>query len=75
MTELIDVRADAIAPGEVICLNGAAIVVTGVRRGPRTVDLHTCYGPTLRFLHADVVPLVVTDPSVSTNVAGVAFVA
>jgi hypothetical protein len=59
MTELIDVRADAIAPGEVMCLGGAAIVVTAVDRGPRTVDLHTCYGPALRFLHQDVVPVVV----------------
>jgi hypothetical protein len=59
MTELIDVRADAIAPGEVMCLGGAAIVVTAVDRGPRTVDLHTCYGPALRFLHEDVVPVVV----------------
>ena len=59
MTELADVRADAIAPGEVICLNGVAIVVTGIEKGARTVDLHTCYGPAIRVLHADVVPVVV----------------
>ena len=63
MTELVDVRADAIAPGEVICLGGAAIVVTGADRGARTVDLHTCYGPSLRLLHADVVPVVVATAS------------
>jgi hypothetical protein len=63
MTELVDVRADAIAPGEVICLNGAAIVVTGVDRGRRTVDLHTCYGPALRVLHEDVIPVVVAAAS------------
>jgi hypothetical protein len=59
MTELIDVRADAIGPGEVVCLGGAAILVTTVERGPRTVDLHTCYGPALRLLHADLVSIVV----------------
>ncbi len=59
MSELVDVRADAIAPGEVVCLGGAAIVVTGVERGARTVDLHTCFGPALRLLHEDLVPLVV----------------
>jgi hypothetical protein len=58
MSELVDVRADAIGPGEVICLGGAAIEVTAVERGPRTVDLHTCYGPTLRFLDTDIVPVV-----------------
>ena len=59
MSELIDVRADAIGPGEVLCLGGAAIVVTAVERGRRTVDLHTCYGPALRFLHQDLVAVVV----------------
>ena len=59
MSELVDVRADAVGPGEVVCLGGAAIVVTAVERGARTVDLHTCYGPALRFLHEDVVPVVV----------------
>jgi len=59
MSELVDVRADAIGPGEVVCLGGAAIVVTAVEVGQRTVDLHTCYGPALRFLREDVVPLVV----------------
>jgi hypothetical protein len=63
MIELVDVRADAIGPGEVICLGGAAIVVTGVDKGARTVDLHTCYGPALRLLHADVVPVVVAAAS------------
>jgi len=59
MTELVDVRADAIGPGEVVCLAGAVIEVTAVERGARTVDLHTCYGPALRFLHEDLVPVVV----------------
>jgi hypothetical protein len=59
MTELVDVRADAIGPGEVICLGGSPIEVTAVERGPRTIDLHTCYGPALRLLHEDLVPVVV----------------
>jgi hypothetical protein len=58
MSELVDVRADAIGPGEVVCLGGAAIIVTAVERGRRTVDLHTCYGPALRLLHEDLVPVV-----------------
>jgi len=37
--------------------------VTGVDKGARTVDLHTCYGPSLRLLHADVVPVVVAAAS------------
>jgi hypothetical protein len=59
MSELVDVRADAVGPGEVVCLGGAAIVVTGVEHGSHTVDLHTCYGPALRFPCDDVVPVVV----------------
>ena len=59
MSELVDVRADGIGPGEVVCLGGAAIVVTAVELRPRTVDLHTCYGPALRFLHEDLVAIVV----------------
>jgi len=59
MTELVDVRADAIGPGEVVCLAGPDGMVTAVERGARTVDLHTCYGPALRFLHEDVVAVVV----------------
>jgi hypothetical protein len=59
MTELIDVRADAIGPGEHICLGGAAILVTAVESGARTVDFHTCYGPTLRLHRDDLVPLVI----------------
>ena len=59
MRDLVDVRADAIGPGEVVCLGGAAIVVTGVEHGARTVDLHTCYGPALRLLREDHVALVV----------------
>jgi len=59
MSDLVDVRADAIGPGEVICLGGTAIVVTAVDHGPRTVDLHTEYGPALRFLLDDLVPVVV----------------
>jgi len=59
MTELVDVRADAIGPGEVVCLAGAVIEVTAIERGARTVDLHTCYGPALRFLHEDLVAVVI----------------
>ena len=59
MTELIDVRAEAIGPGERICLGGSAILVTAVECGPTTVDLHTEYGPTLRLLRRDCVALIV----------------
>ncbi|HEY2428918.1 MAG TPA: hypothetical protein VGI06_08320 [Acidimicrobiales bacterium] len=59
MNELIDVRADAVGPGELLCLGGAAILVTAVEPGARTVDLHTCYGPALRFHRDDLVPVVV----------------
>ncbi|GAC1314654.1 MAG: hypothetical protein NVSMB12_08320 [Acidimicrobiales bacterium] len=61
MTELIDVRADAVAPGERICLGGAAILVTAVECTPATVDLHTEYGPALRMLRSDCVALIVAD--------------
>ncbi len=57
MTDLVDVRAEAIGPGEYICLGGAAILVTAVDRHDRTVDLHTCFGPALRFLCEELVPL------------------
>ncbi len=58
MSELIDVRADAIGPGEYLCLGGAAILVTAAERVGATVDLHTCYGPALRLLATDVVPVI-----------------
>ncbi|GAC1534921.1 MAG: hypothetical protein NVS3B12_16410 [Acidimicrobiales bacterium] len=58
MTELIDVRADAIGPGERICLGGCAILVTAVECGTTTVDLHTEYGPSLRLLRRDCVALI-----------------
>jgi len=57
MTDLVDVRAEAIGPGEYICLGGAAILVTAVEHTGRTVDLHTCYGPSLRFVREDLVPV------------------
>ena len=57
MTDLVDVRAEAIGPGEYICLGGAAILVTAVDHSARTVDLHTCYGPSLRLLREELVPL------------------
>jgi hypothetical protein len=59
MTELVDVRADAVAPGEEICLGGVAIVVTAVERQGRSVDLHTCYGPAVRLARQDLVSVVV----------------
>jgi hypothetical protein len=59
MTELIDVRADAICPGEFICLGGALILVTGVDTGAKVVDLHTEYGPALRLLCRELVPVAV----------------
>ena len=60
MTELVDVRADAIAPGERLCLGGVEILITAVEGTGTTVDLHTCYGPALRLLRSEVVPVVVT---------------
>jgi len=60
MTELVDMKADTVGPGDVICLGGAAIEVTAVDRGARTIDLHTCYGPALRLLPDDLVPVVTT---------------
>jgi hypothetical protein len=59
MTELIDVRADAISPGESICLAGALILVTAVEPHGRAVDLHTEYGPALRLLGDDLLPVAV----------------
>ena len=59
MTELIDVRADAIGPGEQICLGASAILVTEVSLHRRTVDLHTCYGPAMRLAREDVVAVIV----------------
>ena len=59
MTELVDVTAEEIGPGDVICLGGSAIEITAVERGARTIDLHTCYGPALRLLQGDLVPVVV----------------
>lgn len=64
MTELIDVRADGVGPGERICLGGALILVTAVECSPTTVDLHTEYGPALRLLRTDCVALVVADRAV-----------
>jgi len=58
MNDLVDVRAEAIGPGEYICLGGAAILITAVERTGPTVDLHTCYGPALRFLCEEVVPVI-----------------
>jgi len=55
--ELVDVRADAIAPGESICLGGSLILVTEVAAHDGVVDLFTEYGPALRFLQCDVVPV------------------
>lgn len=60
MTDLIDVRADAIAPGEQICLGDAAILITAVECRGTTVDLHTEYGPALRMLRTDCVAVIVT---------------
>jgi hypothetical protein len=48
-------------------------MVTEVERGPRTVDLHTCYGPALRLLHHDLVAVVVAvaeDRSPPANLDG-----
>lgn len=60
MTELIDVRADAIFPGEHICLGGSLILVTAVEATAVVVDLHTEFGPALRFVRTDVLAVAVT---------------
>jgi hypothetical protein len=59
VSELVDVRADAVAPGECICLGGVAILITAVEHGDGNVDLHTCYGPALRYRRDDTVPVVI----------------
>ena len=53
MTELVDIRADAVGPGTQICIGGATVLVTAVDAHDRVVDLHTEYGPALRFLRTD----------------------
>jgi len=64
MIELVDVRADALGPGEQVCLGGSAILITAVDHGERWVDLHTEFGPALRFLRTDVVAVVVAPGQV-----------
>jgi hypothetical protein len=61
MSELVDVRADAIGPGERICIGGAVITVTAIEARASVVDLHTEYGPALRMLADDLVALVVEE--------------
>ena len=61
MTELIDVHAEAVEPGEQICLGGAMILITAVEAHGRVVDLHTEYGPALRFLRTDCVAVTAAD--------------
>jgi hypothetical protein len=61
MSELVDVRADSIGPGERICIGGAVIVVTAIETRAALVDLHTEYGPALRMLGGDLVALVLDD--------------
>jgi hypothetical protein len=53
MVELVEVRADAVAPGEQLCIGGALLLITAVEAGPRVVDLHTEYGPALRLLRTE----------------------
>lgn len=61
MSELIDVRADAVAPGEHLCVSGAVVLVTAVEAGDRFVDLHTEYGPALRFARDDWVAVLAAE--------------
>ena len=61
MTELVDIRADGVAPGEQICLGGAVVLITAVELKGKVVDLHTEYGPALRLLRAESVALVVAE--------------
>jgi hypothetical protein len=69
MTELIDVRADAVGPGERICLSGALVLITGVDTHERVVDLHTEYGPALRLLRTESVALVVAETTWAADAA------
>lgn len=62
--ELVDVRAEAVAPGESICINGAVVLVTAVDVASRAVDLHTEYGPALRLTRGDWIALAVTAEQV-----------
>ena len=59
MTELVDVRADAVDPGEQISISGAVLLITAVEPHGKVVDLHTEYGPALRLLRSESVALVV----------------
>jgi hypothetical protein len=61
MSELVDVRTDALGPGERICIGGAVILVTAVEARGAVVDLHTEYGPALRMLASDLVAVVLED--------------
>jgi len=61
MTELIDVRANAVGPGERICMGGALILITAVEAHDQVVDLHTEYGPALRLGRDEAVAVVVKD--------------
>jgi hypothetical protein len=61
MSELIDVRADAVGPGECVCVGGAVIMVTGVSASEGFVDLHTEFGPALRFVRHETVAVVIEE--------------
>jgi hypothetical protein len=69
MTELIDVRADAVGPGERICISGALVLITAVDAHERVVDLHTEYGPALRLLRFESVALVVAETAWAADAA------
>jgi len=55
MADLVDVRVDTLSPGELVCFGGAVILITAVSRHGEVIDLHTEYGPALRFVASDIV--------------------
>jgi hypothetical protein len=69
MTELIDIRADAVGPSERICISGAVVLITAVEAHGQVVDLHTEYGPALRFLRSESVALVSAETAWAADAA------
>jgi hypothetical protein len=69
MTELVDVRADAVGPGEQISISGAVLLITAVQARGKVVDLHTEYGPALRLLRSESVALVVAASALAVQAA------
>ena len=67
--DLVDVRADGICPGESICLGGSMILITAVEPRGAVVDLHTEFGPALRFVAHEVIATAVAPAAWDTDAA------